>query len=176
MWRKSACRTPWVLHYRPPPQMEQQQQQQPEAVQPRWTSHWDQLGRKMGLSLERMFSDSAVDNEDRAMQRGFNAFLVTTGTGRVLLGRKHIMLCPNNPFRIAALLIARKRLRMEKLTRRASCPLPAEEIEQLVGHHLPTATYLDPANAAIMDEALEHFVVNHTAGTPYGATVAIRLW
>ncbi|QPB44575.1 hypothetical protein [Medusavirus stheno T3] len=161
----------------PQPQQQEEQQQQQQAP-PRWTTHWEQLGRKMGMSLDRMFQDSAAagEGEDHAAQRAFNMFLMTTGTGRLLLGHKRIMLCPNNPFRIAALLIARKRLRMHKLTRRTSCPLPTEEIEQLVGHHLPTATYLDPANAAIMDEALEHFVVHHTAGTPYGATVAIRLW
>jgi hypothetical protein len=141
-----------------------------------WAKHWGMMGSNLGRSVEHMLEDAAADNEEIAKMRAVNVYLVTTSKGRAILKHRHIMLCPNNPFRIAALLIARKHMRMHKLSRKLTCPLPVDKIKRLVGRKAEDAAYLDPDNSAIMYEAQERFVNNHTGGVPYGAPVAVRLW
>jgi hypothetical protein len=140
-----------------------------------WVKRWSDMGEFIGISIHRMFADSLLDSAARDTERQYNLYLAMTRSGRATLSKHRYMMCANNPFRIAALLIARRKLQLRFITARRPCNAHEEVIDAYITGKLSEHVYNDPENTPVMEAALERFVANITGGIAYGETICVPL-
>jgi len=129
----------------------------------------------------QMLADFNSSPEKRPFLTGvlndYNMFLVTTAKGRSLIARWHFMVGFNNPFNIAALMVACKRLGLQHLSRSTKSPLK----EDIIARHvclaqLSSDVFIEEEHADLMLMAIEKFAVYITGGISYNEPVAVLLW
>jgi hypothetical protein len=143
---------------------------------PRWVQLLENLGEYIGVPMRAMCADSMMDSESRSVEREFNAFAITTRSGRAILDKHRFLVCPNNPFNIAQLLLARRKLSLHRITRKRQSRASEAKINKFINGHLAERVFLKEENARIMEVAMEMFVANITGGVAYNERCRVTLW
>jgi hypothetical protein len=156
--------------------MDAEQQQRTHPNDWPWMPRMQKLGRFVGVDIQQMYNDSLVETPHTVLFSKYNRYLVTTRKGRSVLARRHLLTCSNNPFNIAALFIACKRLRLRNLDSKTACALRDDIIDEYLKGYLADHIYMQPVNDRLMQMALEKFKANYTAGVGYGDPIAVLLW